>query len=282
MTANRAEWTGVGAALVLHVALIAALSTSLASIKDAAEPPSMEVELVDEVGLEAAAPTPIVQPAIVEPPPMPSKAVPPPRPSEAAPPPMAQPIAVPLPPQRPAPQPVARPTPPQPTARPAPRPPRPTARPAPSPIQRAPSQPARRPGIGDDFLKSFDDDLAPRAGPARPAAPTFSTQARANVASSIARQAQRCADRQPFLGEGADQLQVQLRLSFARSGRLSRPPQIASISGDPDLRSKYGNLLEDQVRRIFADCAPFRLPAELYDTDDGGWKETTLRYRVRK
>ena len=41
-------------------------------------------------------------------------------------------------------------------------------------------------------------------------------------------------------------------------------------------------LLEDQVRRIFADCSPFRLPAELYDTDNGGWKETTLRYRVKK
>jgi hypothetical protein len=102
------------------------------------------------------------------------------------------------------------------------------------------------------------------------------------VASAIAAQAQRCADRQPYLGDGADQLRVQVRLSFARSGRLSRPPNIASISGDSELRAKYGELLEDQVRRIFADCAPFRLPAELYDTDNGGWKETTLSYRVRK
>ena len=246
MTADRAEWTGVGAALIFHVALIAALSTSLASIKDVTEPPSMEVELVDEVALQAAAPTPIASPATAEPPPAPAEAIVPP---------MPRPAPAPPPPQRPAVQP---------------------------PRQRTPSQPLRRAGIGDDFLKSFDDDLAPRAGPARPAAPTFSTQARASVASSIARQAQRCADRQPYLGEGADQLQVQLRLSFARSGRLSRAPQIASISGESELRAKYGDLLEDQVRRIFADCAPFRLPAELYDTDNGGWKETTLRYRVRK
>lgn len=256
MTADRAEWTGIGAALAFHIVLIAALSTSLASIKDAHEPPSMEVELVDEVGLQAAAATPIAQPASSEPPPMPA---------EAASPLLPQPSIAQLPPQRPAPQP---------TARPAPQPQR--------PVQRAPSQPSRRAGIGDDFLKSFDDDLAPRTGTARPAAPAFSTQARASVASSIARQAQQCADRQPYLGEGADQLQVQVRLSFARSGRLSRPPSIASISGDSDLRSKYGDLLEDQVRRIFADCAPFRLPADLYDTDNGGWKETTLRYRVRK
>ena len=272
MTADRAEWSGIGAALLFHIALIAALSTSLASIKDVAEPPSMEVELVDDVALQAAAPTPIAQPAANQPPPMPS---------EAAPPPMPEPTLTPLPPQRPAPQPTARPAP-QPTARPVPQP---TARPAqrPSrPVQRAPSQPSRRAGIGDDFLKSFDDDLAPRAGPARPAAPTYSAKARANVASSIAAQAQRCADRQTFLGEGADQVSVSVKLSFARSGRLSRAPQIASMSGDSDLRAKYGDLLEDQVRRIFADCSPFRLPAELYDTDDGGWKETTLRYRVRK
>jgi hypothetical protein len=57
---------------------------------------------------------------------------------------------------------------------------------------------------------------------------------------------------------------------------------ITSMSGPSDAKAKYGELLDDQVRRIFADCSPFRLPAELYDTDDGGWKETTLRYRVKK
>ena len=258
MTADRAELTGVGAALAFHVALIVALSTSLASIKDVAEPPSMEVELVDEIGLEAAAPTPIAQPAPAEPPP--------PAPPEAIVPPMPRPSLTPPPPQRPAVQP----------------PQRPVAQPPQRRVPRAPAQPARRAGIGDDFLKSFDDDLAPRTAPARPAAATFSTKARANVASSIASQAQRCADRQPYLGEGADQLRVLVRLSFSRSGRLSRPPSIGSISGNSDLRAKYGELLEDQVRRIFADCAPFRLPAELYDTDNGGWKETTLSYRVRK
>lgn len=265
MTADRAEWTGVGAALIFHIALIAALSTSLASVDDVPEPPSMEVELVDEVGLQAAAPTPIAQPA--------ASAPPPPPPTQVAPSAPPEPTVTPPPPQRPTPQPTARPAP-QLRARPAPQPQR--------PIQRAPAQPSRRAGLGDDFLKSFDDDLAPRVGASRPAAPVFSAKARSSVASSIASQAQRCADRQPYLGEGADQLKVQVRLSFASSGRLSRPPSIGAISGDSELRAKYGDLLEDQVRRIFADCAPFRLPADLYDTDNGGWKETTLSYRVRK
>ena len=57
MTADRAEWTGVGAALLFHIALIAALSTSLAHVAAAPEAPAMEVELVEEVGLEAAAPS---------------------------------------------------------------------------------------------------------------------------------------------------------------------------------------------------------------------------------
>ncbi len=262
MTADRAEWTGVGAALIFHIALIVALSTSLASVDDVPEPPSMEVELVDEVGLEAAAPTPIALPAASQPPP----------PMLSEPPPLPQPIETPLP-SRPETTPVARPK---------PQPQRPAARPAPQrPAPRAQAQPQRRAGLGEDFLKSFDDDLAPRSGPSRPAAPTFSAKARSSVANSIASQAQRCADRQPYLGDGADAVEMHLTLSFARSGRLIRPPQINRTSGPAEARAKYGDLLEDQVRRIFADCAPFRLPADLYDTGAGGWKVTTLRYKVK-
>ena len=247
MTADRAEWTGIGAALAFHVALIAALSTSLASVKDVAEPPSMEVELIDEVGLQAAAPTPIAQPASSEPPP--------PAPAEAIVPPMPRASLTPPPPQRPAVQP-------------------------PRPVQRAPSQPSRRAGIGDDFLKSFDDDLAPRSGPARLAAPTFNAKARMNIGQAIVSQARRCAERQPFIGDGANKIRLTVNLKFNRSGRLARSPSILGSAGDAEDRAKYGQLLEDQVRRIFADCAPFRLPADLYDTPEGGWKDFTFTYRV--
>ena len=50
MTLDRAELTGASAALIFHIALIAALSMSLASVASAPEPPAMEVELVDDVG----------------------------------------------------------------------------------------------------------------------------------------------------------------------------------------------------------------------------------------
>ena len=247
MTADRAEWTGVGAALAFHIVLIAALSTSLASIKDAHEPPSMEVELVDEVALEAAAPTPIAQPATTEPPPS--------APAQAIAPPMPRPALTPPPPQRPAIQ-------------------------LPRQVQRAPSQPSRRAGIGDDFLKNFDDDLAPRSGSAKPAAPVFNAKARMNIGQAIIQQARRCAENQPFIGEGANKIRLTVNLKFNRSGRLARSPSILGSAGDSETRSKYGQLLEDQVRRIFADCAPFRLPADLYDTPEGGWKDFTFTYRV--
>jgi len=271
MTADRAEWTGVGAALAFHVALIAALSTSLASINDVPEPPSMEVELIDEVGLQAAAPTPIAQPAASEPPPMPSAAAQPPPP---------QPSIAPLPPQRPSPQPSARPAP-QPSARPAPQP---SARPAPQPqrpVQRAPSQPSRRAGIGDDFLKSFDDDLAPRTGPARPAAAKFDARAQANVASLIARQIEPCARRQRHLSESAKSMSVVLGLSFLSNGQLRGRPTVVRVDGVDGDNEQFRDLAVDQAIASYRQCAPLRLPTELYSTPQGGWKNIRIIFDVR-
>jgi outer membrane biosynthesis protein TonB len=254
MKMDRAELAGTGAALAFHVALIAALTLSLAHVNSTPEPPSMEVEFVEDVGLESAAPTSIATPppasqapeiGVDEPAPVP----PPPAPS-------------------PSPQPRVAPPSPRPT---------PVARPA----KPAPPRPAPRVSrIGDDFLKGIDDDLSPRAGPSKPAAPTYNATARASIGQAIIRQAQRCADRQPFLGEGANKLRLTVNLKFNRSGRLARPPSILGTRGDSGDIAKYGELLEDQVRRIFADCSPFRLPADLYDTPNGGWKDFTFTYRV--
>ena len=133
--------------------------------------------------------------------------------------------------------------------------------------------------LGDDFLKGIPDGAKSDA-PARPSAPTFSAKAKADVGSALLRQAKPCADDQPYLGQGANTLRLKVNLQFSRAGRLSRPPSILGISGDPDLKAKYGDLLEDQVRRIFTQCAPFRLPADLYDTPTGGWNDFTFTYRV--
>ena len=245
MNFDRAEWTGTGAAVVFHVALIAALSMSLASVSNAPEPPSMEVELVEEVGLQSAAPQPYS-------PPPPSQA---PEIGEAIEPTPAPRV------EAPAPTPSIKPAPPR-------------------PQKAAPPKPAPRVSrLGDDFLKGIEGSDAP-SRPAKPAAATFDNRAKANVGQLIIQQAQRCANRQAFIGEGADKIRLTVNLRFSRSGRLSRPPAILGSAGDPELRSKSGELLEDQVRRIFAECSPFRLPAELYDTPTGGWKDFTFHYRV--
>lgn len=247
MNLDRAEMAGTGAAVFFHVALIAAMSMSLASIDSVPEPPAMEVELVDDVGLQAAAP----QPMPFAPPP-PSQA---PEIGDAIEPTPARPV------EAPSPAPSVRPTPPQP--------------------QRAtPQKPAQRVSrIGDDFLKGIADSSA-SASEARPAAATFDSRAKVSVGQAILRQVKPCADRQPYIGEGANQLRMTVNLRLNRNGRLARPPSILNISGDSDLRGRYGELLEDQVRRIFAQCTPLRLPAELYDTPTGGWGNFTFTYRV--
>ncbi|MCL6741939.1 hypothetical protein LZ518_12450 [Sphingomonas sp. RB56-2] len=247
MKLDRAEWTGTGAALLFHVALIGALSLSLAHVASVPESPAMDVEFVEDIGETAAAPQAI--------------AVPPP-PSQAPEIGEAEPIE---------PAPAIQPKP-QPSIVPAPAKPQPVR----------PAKPAPRASrIGSDFLKGIeDDDLAPRAGPSKPAAPTFNATARMSIGQAILRQVQPCADRQPFIGEGASQVRLTVNLKLARNGRLIRPPVVLRTSGDPDDRAKYGELLEDQVRRIFADCSPLRLPAELYDTPTGGWNDFTFTYRV--
>jgi hypothetical protein len=205
----------------------------------------MEVEFVEEIGLTAAAPQSIPVP------PPPSQA---PEIGEA------EPVEAP---------PIVRPI------------PTPTVSPAPAkPVPRTPSKPAPRVSrIGDDFLKGIGEAPSRSNAPPKPAAPTFSAQARASVGQAILRQVQPCADRQPFIGEDANKVRLRVNLKLARSGRLTRPPTILGMSGDPDLRARYGDLLEDQVRRIFAECTPLRLPAELYDTPDGGWNDFTFTYR---
>jgi outer membrane biosynthesis protein TonB len=253
MKMDRAELAGTGAALAFHVALIAALTLSLAHVNSTPEPPSMEVEFVEDVGLQSAAPTSI-----------------------ATPPPASQaPEIGEAPPDEPAPAPLPPAT--QPRVAPAPAP-RPVQRAQPRP---APAKPAQRVSrIGDDFLKGIADSPSKSDAPAKPAAPAYNATARASIGQAIIRQAQRCADRQPFLGEGANEVRLTVNLKFSRSGRLARPPSILGTRGDSGDIAKYGELLEDQVRRIFADCSPFRLPADLYDTPNGGWKDFTFTYRV--
>ncbi len=287
MTLDRGEVTGTGIALLLHVGLIVALTMNLARVPTPAEPPPVAIEIVDsdEVALRAAASTPVTAP------PPPSQApeigeAPAVEPLPA--PPVVTPTPAPTPPQplaRAAPAPTPRPAPPAP---PAPRA-QPQPRPSPAPRAAAPARqaPAQRPAprvsrLGDDFLKGIPDaPSAPRPAAAAPQqAATFSAAAKASVDGAIKRQIQPCADRQPAIGAGAERIRVTLNLRLDRDGRLSRPPSIVRTSGVDEDNARFEDLVTDQAIRVFRECAPLRLPADLYSTPQGGWGNINLVYRV--
>ena len=258
---DRAELAGTGAALAFHVALVAALSIHLARVDTPAEPPSMEVELVDEVGLTAAAPQALAPP--------PSQA---PEVGEA------EPI-------EPAPAPAIAPPPTAPSIVPTPAPrPQPAARPAPAKpaAATAPARPAPRVSrIGDDFLKGIAADApAQSRAPAKPAAATFNAAAKADVASAIAAQIRPCALRQRALGEGANRIRVVLNIRLTPAGRLKGAPTVIRTSGVDEENSQYEELVKDQAIASYRECAPLRLPADLYQTPQGGWSNINMTYRL--
>jgi outer membrane biosynthesis protein TonB len=267
MRMDRAEKIGTGAALLFHVALIGAMSMSLANVNSVPEPPAMEVELVEEVGLTAAAP----QQVVVPPPPSQAPEIGEAEPIDAATPP-------PLP--RPTPAPLVKPAPPRPAATPKLSP---VVKP--TPPRAAPPKPAPRASrIGDDFLKGISDDkLAPRAGPApKPAAATVSASAMAGIVQAIRRQVQPCADRQVNPGAGASRIKVRMRLQLTRSGRLRGPPQVIGTSGVDDENARYEERVKDLAVATFVGCAPLvGLPPELYETESGrGWSDFIMNYNL--
>ena len=260
MKIDRAELAGTGAALAFHAALIAALSLSLAHVAQYSEPPPMEVEIVDEVGLTPSAPSPL--------------AVPPP-PSQA-------------PEQAVAPSSEVAPTPPTPTVTPLPAPrvmptlPRPVAdRPAPARSAPAKAQP-KVSRIGADFLKGIADaSPAATTTPVRASAPTISASAMAGIQQAIRRQVQPCADRQVNPGPGASRIKVKLHLVLNRSGRLTSPPQVVGSSGVDDDNSRYEERVKDLAVSIITGCAPLTgLPQELYQTANGGWSNFNMTYSL--
>ena len=245
MNFDRAEWTGTGAAVVFHVALIAALSMSLASVDHSPEPPSMEVELVEEVGLQSAAPEPYT-------PPPPSQA---PEIGEAIEPTPAPRI------EAPAPTPSIKPAPPK-------------------PQKAVPQKPAPRVSrLGDDFLKGISGSDAP-ARPAKAAAASFDARAKASVATLFQRLVQPCADQQVNPGQGANRIRVTVNLRLRPNGSLAGS-SVVRVSGVDDDNARFEERVKDLAIAVYRECAPFRgLPPELYKTAEGGWSNINLTYKL--
>lgn len=248
MNLDRAELAGTGAALVFHIALIAAMSLSLAHVASVPEPPSMEVEFVEDIGLAAAAPS-----QLTTPPPASSA----PEIGEAD---SIEPTPAPV---------LASPT------------PRQVDRPAPA--KPLPSRPAPRASrIGDDFLKGIADSPPNSTAPAKPAAATVSASAMAGIVQAIRRRVQPCADRQVNPGAGASRIRVRLRLQLLPNGRLKGRPEVIGTSGVDDENARYEERVKDLAVNTFVGCAPLSgLPPELYETASGkGWSDFIMNYNL--
>lgn len=282
-------WAAAG-----HVALAAGLSLGWSRMAETQPaPPGIAVDLeLAEAG--GGAPAAAAEPA-------PAAAAPEPLP-EALPEPPAEEEAQPLPPEpqpavEPEPEPVAEPAPPPPpprreppprperqpppraerTERPAPhaRPAEPDARDLAAALDRALARPApavreARPAPGPDTGRRPGATAMARPGPAGGGG--LSPDALASLAAAIKAQVTRCWN--PPVGQARPST-VTLRLQLARDGSLARPPEIVAQTGesDPALRRPF----DESARRAVLQCAPLRLPAEMYDA----WRDVELNFDPR-
>ena len=263
---QRAEQAGLGLSVAGHVAIFTILSLGLFA---ATKPPvpatqPIDIQIVDQVGLTDTAPEP---PKVA-----PAQSVAP----EVGIPEEATPEPVP-----PAPVPVQREAlpPPKPAAAkpiaPKPAPPRPAlARPSVATPPKPSVAPARGSKLGDDFRKgltatpSNSTSQAPRVAAVGPAQ-------LAGLAAAIRRQVQPCADRITSPGPGAERISTKINLRMNRDGSFAANPSVVSQVTDDD-NARYGGRVGELAKAAFVQCAPFELPADLYD----GWKNINLNYKL--
>ena len=281
---DRAEAAGLGVATAGHLALLAALTYGLATIRTPApRSDPIEVSLVDEAALESASPTPAAE----APAPLLAPEEGPPAPAMPAPP-QVQPVPRQEPPIRapapaPAPKPAARPAPPKASpapARPAPSKPAPAAKPAPSkPAQAAKPGAARPTGRLDGVLKGVSDRASESRSTNAPAA-VMNAQAMASIGGLIRRQVQPCADRMVNPGPGASRIKVRINLKLNRNGSLRAPPSVEGVSGLDEENRRYAQRVKEMAVAAFTSCSPLRgLPTELYAVSNG-WSDFDMNYNL--
>ncbi len=276
---DRAEAAGLGLSLAGHVALIAVLALGLFTLTrpPVVPPPAIDVDIVaDDVALQSATPQPAPPAPRVAPEVGPPEEAAPPEPVVAPPVPRPEPAPRVTPAPAPRPTPMAKPAP----VRPAPPVAKPvTARPAPVAAP-ADNRPRRRPGIDRSLVAGLRDTpgaptARPSPSPAPAAAAPIGPAQLAGLAAAIRRQVQPCADRIVSPGPGAERIVTKLNLQMRPDGSFAVAPRVISQVTDGD-NARYGARVGELARAAFVQCAPFELPAALYD----GWKNINLNYKL--
>jgi len=297
---ERAEKIGLGLAVTGHVVLFGLLSVGFLAtpnpLKLKQEP--VEVSLVKDVGLEAAAPQ-------AETPPAQSIAPDQGEPEDAAPP--APVVTAPEPKPQPKPQPAPKPEPKPAPAKPAPKPtPKPQPKPEPKPTtKQSPAHAAAKPEktppakaqgtgktaeskaarprgsrLGPDFLKGLTSD-ATQSTSQTPQAAKIDAAALASIVQAIARQIQPCADRQVDPGPGANAIVTTLNLKLNQDGTLAATPTVVRQTGITDENQRYARRVIDLGVAAFKGCSPLKLPPQFYSTPNGGWNNINYQWKLR-
>lgn len=307
---DRAARTALIVALLGHAALLLLLSLAWGPQAKRAwpKPEPMEVSLVPDVAPVATAPPSPEPPAASvapeqgQPEQAPPAAPAPVAKSEPVKPAPAQPVA------KAAAQPAARPAPPsKPALQPKPassapakqQAAAPAAKPAPARTASRPSRltglrqeltagakvdaaPAKARGrrLGDSFLAGLAPDASTtRASAAAPGKP--GPYPAASIAAAIARQIQPCADRQVNPGPGANGIVTMLNIRLNADGTLAATPRMVRQSGVTDENGRYAQRVVDLGVAAFKGCTPLKLPAEYYETGNGGWSNINYRWQLR-
>jgi hypothetical protein len=267
---------GLGLAVLAHLVLFAALTISIARRQPPVHPPAetMDVQLVDAVGLHAAAPSPATEepqeiqapeqaPPQEAPPPAPSATPPTPKPTEA----------------KPAPTPPS----PVPAVKPKPQPPAKSL----TDILKDVHATATSEKAGSDAKAKADRAAAARMGdllkgvlnPAKgkgeTARATISGAAMNGLAAALKRQVQPCYELGGLGGTPAMEIVTTLHLRYNKDGSVAGNPQIVEQTGINAGNRAYAQQIAEVARRAVLRCQPVHLPAELYE---GGWDEINFRF----
>ena len=258
---QKAERAGLGLSVAGHIALLAILSLNLMSVRELpklSEP--MDVMLVDKAGLISAAPemskeapqaaeAPEVAPTVEDAPPDPAPTPPQPTPS----------------PPKPAPSPRAaeKPAPPAPKT--------PPAKPAP-PAPPAKAKP-KATSLGTDFLKGIPVEKSTGKATA-PRVAAISPIAMNGLVALIASQVKPCYTI-PAGGTDTTSIISRVRLRLKRDGSIAVAPELIGNLGVTAANQPYQRQMNEAAIRALQRCAPYKLPAELYE---GGWEDLIFRF----
>ena len=260
---RKGESAGFGLSVIGHIGLLALLSLNLMSVRELpklSEP--MDVMLVDKVGLISAAPKSSQEaPQAAEAPEVADTIEEAPRPEPAPTPPKPQPT-----PPKPAPsaKAVAKPVPPAPVKA-------PPAKPAPpAPAKAKP----KATSLGTDFLKGIPVAKSTGKGEA-PRVAAISPIAQNGLIALIASQVKPCYTI-PAGGTDTTSIISKIRLRLKRDGSIAVAPEVVGNLGVSSANSPYLQQMNEAAKRALQRCAPYKLPAELYE---GGWEDLLFNFR---